>query len=373
MAYQFAHVESYSRRGSTHGGTAKRSAGEVAAEAMRADGACPHVENPTAPTILHGGSPADAVADAEAWADQARDAKGRKYRADGLVLLAGVVSLPASDKDRWPAYRNAALAHLRETYGDRLRSAVEHTDEAHPHFHFYVVPRVGERFDDIHAGRKAAAAAAARGEVKGEQNRAYVEAMRGWQNDLWTACGKAHGLTRFGPRRQRLSRGEWKTQQAQARFYADAKAQHRAARKKGRQAGYDEGYAEGQAEAHALTERVAGAVAGAAAGAVAGVLGRWHTPTRKAAQEAADAAAQLEAERKARKSAEARHASIQRVLSDNNAALDRANALAAAAQAQAADANTQNEALRAEVQRLRPAASPGVGLPGSRLGRRPTA
>ncbi len=369
MPYQFAHVESYSRRGSTHGGSAKRSAGEVAAEALRADGACPHVADPKPPTVLFGGTPADAVADAEAWAEQARDAKGRKYRADGLCLLAGVVSLPASDLDRWPAYRDAALAHLRETYGDRLRSAVEHTDEAHPHFHFYVVPRPGERFDDIHAGRKAAAAAAARGELKGEQNRAYVEAMRGWQNDLWTACGKAHGLTRFGPRRQRLSRGEWKTQQAQARFYADAKAQHRAARRKG----YNAGYEEGQADAHALTERVASAVAGAAAGAAAGVMRRWHAPTRHAAQEAAAAAAELETERKKRKAVEARHRALESVLSDNNQALDRANAAAAAAKAEAADARAETQNLRAEVRSLRPEPSPGVVLPGSRLARRATA
>ncbi|HDR9122905.1 TPA: hypothetical protein QDB15_006822 [Burkholderia vietnamiensis] len=330
--------------------------------------------DPQPPTVLYGATPADAVADAEAWAEGARDAKGRKYRADGLCLLAGVVSLPASDQDRWPAYRDAAVEHLRELYGDRLRSVVEHTDEAHPHFHFYVVPRPGERFDDIHAGRKASAEAASRGELKGAQNRAYCEAMRGWQNEFFRSCGMAHGLTRLGPKRQRLSRDEWKAQQAQARFSADAKAQHRAARKKGYREGYAAGQEAGHTEASAMTERVSAAVAGAAAGAVAGVLGRWHTPTRKAAQEVADAAAQLEAERKKRKGAEARHAAIQKVLSDNNTALDRANAAAAAARAEAAETKTQNEALRAEVQRLRPDPSPGgLGLQGSRIGRRPTA
>ena len=90
--------------------------------------------------------PAEAAKLAHDWADSSQDAKGRKLRADGLALAAGVVSLPAEQRQDWPRFREATVAWLRQQYGERLRSVVEHTDEAHPHLHFYAVPLPGERF-----------------------------------------------------------------------------------------------------------------------------------------------------------------------------------------------------------------------------------
>ena len=74
--------------------TASRANGrrEIAAEAMREPDACPHVAQPLPPQVLHGCTPAEAAKLAHDWADSSQDAKGRKLRADGLALAAGVVS-----------------------------------------------------------------------------------------------------------------------------------------------------------------------------------------------------------------------------------------------------------------------------------------
>ena len=50
--------------------------------------------------------------------------------------------------------------------------------------HFSVVPRVGERFDDIHEGIKAKNQAKKEGQKAGAQNIAYIEAMRNFQDNF---------------------------------------------------------------------------------------------------------------------------------------------------------------------------------------------
>ena len=221
MGYQFLHLESYARHGSKqHGQPRKWSAREIAAEAMREPDACPHVEQPQPPQVLHGCTPAEAAKLAHDWADSSQDAKGRKLRADGLALAAGVVSLPSEQAKDWPRFREATVAWLREQYGERLRSVVEHTDEKHPHLHFYAVPLPGERFEVLHPGRQAAAKKAQQGAKKGAQNAAYKAAMVGWQDDFQNAVAAHFALTRRGPGKRRLTRGAWKAEQEQARSLA---------------------------------------------------------------------------------------------------------------------------------------------------------
>lgn len=221
MGYQFLHLEGYARTGSKQAGKPRKwSAREIAAEAMREPDACPHVEQPQPPTVLHGCTPAEAAKLAQDWADSSQDAKGRKLRADGLALAAGVVSLPAEQAKDWPRFREATVAWLREQYGERLRSVVEHTDEAHPHLHFYAVPLPGERFEVLHPGRQAAAKKAQQGAKKGAQNAAYKQAMVGWQDDFQRAVAAHFALTRRGPGKRRLTRGAWKAEQEQARSLA---------------------------------------------------------------------------------------------------------------------------------------------------------
>ena len=224
MSYQFLHVECYARQGSQQGkGPRKWSAREIAAEAMREPDACPHVEQPQPPVVLYGCTPAEAAKMAHDWADGSKDAKGRKLRRDGLVMLAGVVSLPSDQRHDWPRFREATVAWLKQQYGERLRSVVEHTDEAHPHLHFYCVPLPGERFEVLHAGRQAAAEKARQGAKKGAQNAAYKAAMVRWQDDFAASVAANFGLARLGPGRRRLTRKAWQAEQAQARALAVAK------------------------------------------------------------------------------------------------------------------------------------------------------
>jgi hypothetical protein len=161
--------------------------------------------------------PAQAAQQAAAWAEQARDARGHALRKDGLCFVAGVVTWPeARPEAEWAGYRAASIKWLQDKYQNRLLSVVEHHDESHPHIHYFCVPLPGERFEILHPGRAAAAEAKAAGLLKGAQNRAYKDAMRAWQADFHREVSQHHGLTRLGPQRRRLTRAEWKAEQAEA-------------------------------------------------------------------------------------------------------------------------------------------------------------
>lgn len=216
MAYQFIHVDSYARQGSNQKGVTKRSAAEIADEAERHPDACRHVTNPQPPRLLYGVRPHEAVELANKWAETVRDAKGRKLRSDAHALLAGVVSLPAERSGDWEAFKFDTLDWLKQRYGSRLRSVVEHTDEEHPHLHFYVVALDGEPFAAIHDGERSARQAKANGAKKGSQNAAYIGAMRQYQDDFASEVARHYALTRLGPGRRRLTRAQWKAEKAQA-------------------------------------------------------------------------------------------------------------------------------------------------------------
>jgi len=223
MSYQFFHIESYAReagKGKAGGHTSR----SILAEAKREIDACPHVKNSLAPTVLFGNLE-EVEDEAKNWAESANDAIGRKLRKDGHCLLGGVFSAPdeMTAKD-WANYRGAAVEWLRERYGDRLRCVIEHKDEDKRHCHFYAVPKQGERFELLHPGKAAALAAKSEGKKKGEQNRAYCEAMRDLQTDFWKVS-RNYGLARLGPKKRRLTRAAWKAEQVQARAVQDAKAE----------------------------------------------------------------------------------------------------------------------------------------------------
>ena len=157
MAYQFIHVEAYSREASKQKSKGKGGLNvrQVIAEAGREPGNCPHVDQAQPPAIIFG-SLDQAEAEAMSWAEQATDQQGRKLRKDGHCLLAGVVSLPRSEGESWAEFEKRSTAYLQAKYEDRLKAVIAHHDEEHPHIHFYAVPRKGERFEAIHEGQKAA-------------------------------------------------------------------------------------------------------------------------------------------------------------------------------------------------------------------------
>lgn len=218
MSYQFIHIETYSRKSSSFSRKGKngktkdvytRSIKEIVDEANRIAGNCAHVENPQPPKLLHGCDVSKVPEICEDYAKETKDPKGRKLRSDALVVIAGVVSVGDDDREQWPKIRDDSVKYLIDKYGDRLKSVVEHTDEAYPHIHFYVVPHPGERLEDIHEGLKARNELDRAGNELKVRNDAYKKAMKTFQNDFFSAVGLKNGLTRIGPGAERLSRKNW--------------------------------------------------------------------------------------------------------------------------------------------------------------------
>lgn len=205
--YQFLRVESYARD-PKKGANAR----DVAAEAERKPSHCSHVEKPQAPKILFGSTPTIAVEKAEEWAETHTDPLGRKIRKDGMVLLSGVISYPNHGKE-WEEYKADCLEWLKEKYGENLECVVEHTDEEHPHLHFYAVPRQGQSFTFIHDGRAASEKVKKEKGTQGQQKLAFSEQMRLYQDHFYSRVSRKYGLARLGPKRQRLTRDGWKSQQ----------------------------------------------------------------------------------------------------------------------------------------------------------------
>lgn len=224
--YQFVHVESYSRtppKSADKTGKAGRSVKWVVDEAIRDPGAIPHVENPAPPTYVYGEPLEQLEVACEAWAATMTDAKGRKLRKDALCLAAGVVSAPHDiEPEAWASFKEDALKWLQGKYGESLRTVIEHTDESHPHLHFYAVAQPGQRFETVHQGKSAAAEAKADGKPKGQQNQAYKAAMREYQDEFFDQVGMRHGFSRLGPGKRRLTREEWRQEQVQSKALAVA-------------------------------------------------------------------------------------------------------------------------------------------------------
>ncbi len=210
--YQFIRVESYAR--SVRSGA---TASDIAKEAERHPDHVSHIIKagftPQPPTYVYGCTPSEAVERAEHWAAQAKDKSGRRLRSDAPVLLAGVISYPREGED-WFSFKRAAVRWLKQHYGDNLVSIVEHQDEKHPHLHFYVIPEQGQVFDDLHPGRAASAEAKRAGKSKTYQLRAFADVMRDFQDRVYNELFRDFGMSRLGPRRQRLTRAEWQAQQA---------------------------------------------------------------------------------------------------------------------------------------------------------------
>lgn len=220
-SYQFIHFECYSRKVSQHSSNRKQwSIKQIIDEASRRDAkSCKHVENVKKPIQLFG-SIEDVEKLCDDYANSIKDKSGRKMRADAPVCLAGVISA-FDDKNGWNEYKYDCIKWLQKQWGDRLRCVVEHTDEPHPHIHFYIIPHAGEKLASIHPGKAAAEAAASKKMLKGKQNDAYKQAMSAFQQRFYSDLSIKYGLTKDGPKRARLSRKAWKTQKRQAQQIAE--------------------------------------------------------------------------------------------------------------------------------------------------------
>ena len=150
--------------------------------------------------------------------------------------IAGIVSAPPDmTEEDWNNFKNDSIEYLKQKYGDRLKTVVEHLDEnyqtenfkdvLHHHIHYFVVPEIGEKIEDIHPGLKAkyeadylrgnreASAKATKEEKKLSRktgDKAYRDAMRKEQDDFYDAVSYNYNLNRKGKKRcNRLTRPEF--------------------------------------------------------------------------------------------------------------------------------------------------------------------
>ena len=232
--FQFIHLEAYSLQANKQGGknakfneeTKARTVSEVLGEALRKEGFCNHVEEPTAPNVLYGDM-ANIEADCKHYHENHKNTdkngKAKALRSDANVLLAGVISLegiPENYED-WESYKKDAVKFLQEKYGENLAAVIEHTDEENPHLHFYILPKVGQKLDELHDGKKAVLELKSKEPkaLKGKQNKAYIEAMKTFQDKFYDEVSRKYGLTKTGPARSRVSRKIYFEQKKAAEEY----------------------------------------------------------------------------------------------------------------------------------------------------------
>lgn len=234
MAYQFVHLDLWSRKSDPKG----RSTEFIFDEASRKPIACVHVADPKPPTVIYGVGVEEARAMHDAAAVTATTTvkgKPRKIRLDQKTLHSVVASHPYTveevrrDKAKLAEVREwerLTIKWLRDQYGSALKSVIRHTDEKQWHVHAYVIPTSDPELKAMafHPGTIAKRAVKAAGPRPGEDGKAlnkradvaYKSAMRSWQDSYHDAVAAPCGLTRLGPARRRLTREEWKAEQAQA-------------------------------------------------------------------------------------------------------------------------------------------------------------
>ena len=233
--YQFIHIETYARQASTKQKPTKAKAGAkaeakvkikqnvsgVIAEAIRAEGNCPHVADPQPPRYIVGNDAVMQGMQAEIELNLEVHHKrvgGRKVRADAHVLLAGVASFPRdlqkSEPETYAKWENKTVEWLQKKYGDNLKVVLMHDDEDHPHIHFYVYSVEKVNAKELHDGYVAAAKFPS---ITKEAGIAHANAMRELQSAYYAEVGHACGLLRDGPKRKRMDRATYKAIQREER------------------------------------------------------------------------------------------------------------------------------------------------------------
>ncbi|NTE66189.1 hypothetical protein G6M85_11270 [Agrobacterium tumefaciens] len=252
MAYQFVHLESWSRKPDAKG----RSTDFIFDEASRKPIASVHVADPKPPTVIYGLGIDEVrqMHDTAAAAAMTPGARGKLRKLDSKqkTLHTVVASHPytvdevRADPKKAKEVRDwerCTIAWLKEQYGPALKSVIRHTDEKQWHVHAYVLPTNDPqmRAGIYHPGAVAKKAVKAAGRRDGEDGKAlnkradvaYKAAMRDWQDSYHETVAVPCGLTRLGPARRRLTREEWKAEQAQARALQNAVGRAEAVKRQG--------------------------------------------------------------------------------------------------------------------------------------------
>lgn len=240
--YQFVHFEAYAALGkkskANKGG--KRSLSAIAREADRAKNSHPHVKKALDPIYI-GGLPFERFVTAAAAIEKAAKASTvkhgkshRKLRKDAQIGIGYVASHPMRTDEYFALEGKAreladqeierwvkdVRKHVETEWPGLVQAGCVHFDESHIHSHFIlgsVSPQ--EDFQALHIGeiaRKAAQGNDRSGSGKKAGNDAYKSAMRSFQDRYHEIVGLPHGQARLGPKRNRLTRSEWKREQARA-------------------------------------------------------------------------------------------------------------------------------------------------------------
>jgi cob(I)alamin adenosyltransferase len=241
---QFLHFQSYSRKPNKIG----QSVQQVLDEAAREPEFSMHVEGPKPPNLIYGMSPQQvrkkhdeivATGYVEATLKDGTVAR-RGIRKDRHTILTAVASYPlltvqvadgSADRQGYERWIDLNVRWLKEMFGDRLVSVIEHVDEEYPHIHAFILPLGDASCSARHLNpawqvkEEAEALARESGRPSKEAvkfgNLAYRARGRELQDEYFNEVGLPAGLTRVGPKRERLSREQWKQRKEQARRDAD--------------------------------------------------------------------------------------------------------------------------------------------------------
>ncbi|MBU2993946.1 plasmid recombination protein [Octadecabacter sp. 1_MG-2023] len=245
MGPQFAHMQAFSIKPNRQGNSIE----QVLAEAIREAKFSTHIDDPKPPTIIYGVDLPTLKTLHDEMLDQRKvevKIKGKvRYRAirkDRNTLMTVISSFPVRiadlDKDGtgetrrlYEKWKKLNTNHLKNLFGDKLKTVIEHTDEEYPHLHAYILPDddPGAFANALHPGEVAKADAAKKAKSEGltgeainkVANKGYQAAMSGWQDDFYEAVGAPCALTRDGPKRTRKTRARWQAEKIAARATAD--------------------------------------------------------------------------------------------------------------------------------------------------------
>lgn len=236
---QFFHIQSFARSPNKGG----QSVEQVLAEAAREPRYSQHVDDPKEHRVIFGLSP-DGVRQRHdemvAAGGVTVSLKGGKtarrgIRKDRHTLMTCVASHPnltsqimndPAAKADYDAWVDRNLRFLRGLFGDQLVSMIEHVDEEHPHLHAYILPLndTGCSARELNPCWviKMEAETTAREAGHDDKtavkfgNLAYRAKARELQDQYYDEVGLASGLTRTGPKRERLSRQQWRARKGDA-------------------------------------------------------------------------------------------------------------------------------------------------------------
>lgn len=239
---QFSHTQSFSRKRGGGG----QSVGSVLDEAERVLQYCAHVLEPRPPTLRWGMTLKELRAAHDAMIERAltkvklKDGtiRMRRIREDRHTLGTVVSSYPVpremidadatgEERRRYEEWMRLNLDYLQRQFGDRLKTVIEHTDETFGHIHAFTLPDDRADVDARNLNPAFVEKRRVEAELKAQghepklalkaANIAYRQVARGMGDDYYLEVGQPAGLTRYGPRRRRMSRGDWKSEKAGAR------------------------------------------------------------------------------------------------------------------------------------------------------------